>query len=108
MVADYFEGDGDEFCGYLGSARLKLAGSVSTDAFTSDHEEKWSSKLTTTFDVHSAREFGARVGVELVGLACALLHQGTSEEAEAIAGLASSLEDALESIRARLGGAKRE
>jgi len=76
----------------LGTATLKVSGSVSTDTW-SDYESKWSSSERVTIDISSVSHFGWCLGLHVVYLAEALIEGQTSNQPEALRGLAAALSD---------------
>ena len=76
----------------LGTATLKVSGSVLTDIWT-DYESKRSCSERFTFDISSASHFGWCLGLHVVYLAQALIEGQTSNQPEALRGLAEALSD---------------
>ncbi len=76
----------------LGTATLKVSGSVLTDIWT-DYESKRSCSERFTFDISSASHFGWCLGLHVVYLAEALIEGQTSNQPDALRGLAQALSD---------------
>lgn len=91
----------------VGTAKLKISASVSTDTW-SDYEQKWSSSERLRFDIHSASHFGWCIGLHVVYLAEALVKDRTSNTCEAMRGLAAALREKSQEILEELEKASDE
>jgi len=97
--------DDDDDITILGTVRLKLSGSVSTDTW-SDYEQKWTSSERVMFDITDCSHFGWCLGIHFSRLAEALIEGQTSNGPEALRGLAESLANIADEIMERLDDAK--
>jgi hypothetical protein len=99
------EDDNDDIT-ILGTVRVKLSGSVSTDTW-SDYEQKWTSSERVMFDITDCCHFGWCLGVHVSTLAEALIEGQTSNGPAALRGLAASLASMADEIVERIEQAER-